>query len=117
VALAAAVRWLVPPPPPAAPEPAYPVPTFERRVTVEVLNATKRAGVARAATRKLRQRGLDVVFFGNAEATVDSTRIILRRADQARGRRVREALGVGVIVLEPDTLRRVDVTVLVGMDY
>ena len=71
---------------------------------MEVLNGTKRAGVARAATRMLRRQGLDVVFFGNADAAVDSTRVIVRRGDSAAGREVRQALGLGRMVVEPDTL-------------
>ena len=85
--LGASVRLLVPPPPPAPRAHAYPIPSPERRVTVEVLNGTKRAGVARAATRMLRRRGLDVVFFGNADAAVDSTQVVVRRGDPARGGR------------------------------
>ena len=96
---------------------AYAVPSPENRITVEVLNGTRRAGVARAATRMLRKQGLDVVFFGNADAAVDSTRIVVRRGDPGRGRDVRAALGVGRIVVEPDTLRQVDVTVVIGQDF
>ncbi|HYC34065.1 MAG TPA: LytR C-terminal domain-containing protein [Gemmatimonadales bacterium] len=96
---------------------AYAVPSPENRVTVEVLNGTRRAGVARAATRMLRTQGLDVVFFGNADAAADSTRIVVRRGDPGRGRDVRAALGVGRIVVEPDTLRRVDVSVVIGRDF
>ena len=107
----------MPPPPPEPKERAYPIPSPEHRVTVEVLNGTRRAGVARAATRMLRRRGLDVVFFGNADAPVDSTRVIVRRGDPGRGRDVRLALGVGRIVVEPDTLRRVDVSVILGADF
>ena len=117
VGLAAGVRLLVPPPPPEPREHAYPIPSPERRVTVEVLNGTRRAGVARAATRMLRRRGLDVVFFGNAGEAVDSTRVVVRRGDPERGREVRLALGVGRIVVEPDTLRRVDVSVILGADF
>ena len=115
--LGAGVRLLVPPPPPAPRAHAYPIPSPEHRVTVEVLNGTKRAGVARAATRMLRRRGLDVVFYGNAEAAVDSTRVIVRRGDSANGRDVRQAIGVGQVVVEPDTLRRVDVSVILGPDF
>ena len=61
---------LTKPPRPAPRAHAYPIPSPERRVTVEVLNGTRRAGVARAATRMLRRRGLDVVFYGNAEPNV-----------------------------------------------
>ncbi|CAN5875254.1 hypothetical protein BH24GEM1_BH24GEM1_25450 [soil metagenome] len=84
---------------------------------MEVLNGTRRAGAARAATRMLRRQGLDVIFFGNAEAAVDSTRVVVRRGDPARGRDVRIALGTGQILVEPDTLRRVDVTVILGPDF
>jgi hypothetical protein len=115
--LAAGVRLLVPPPPPEPRAHAHPIPSPERRVTVEVLNGTRRAGVARAATRMLRRQGLDVVFFGNADEMVDSTRVIVRRGDPGRGRDVRLALGAGQIVVEPDTLRRVDVSVILGADF
>lgn len=117
VALAAAVWWLVPPPPPKPAERAYPIPSVENRITVEVLNGTKQAGVARAATRSLRHRGIDVVFFGNAEAAADSTRIFVRRGDPRHGREVQRALGMGIVVVEVDTLRRVDVSVVLGTDY
>jgi hypothetical protein len=117
VGLAVGVRLLVPPPPPEPRAHAYSIPSPERRLTVEVLNGTGRAGVARAATRMLRRRGLDVVYFGNAEEAVDSTRVIVRRGDPGRGRDVRLALGWGRIVVEPDTLRRVDVSVILGADF
>ena len=115
--LAAGVRLLVPPPPPEPSERTYPIPSPEHRVTVEVLNGTRRTGAARAATRMLRRRGLDVVFFGNADEPVDSTRVIVRRGDPGRGRDVRLALGAGRIVVEPDTFRRVDVSVILGVDF
>ena len=84
---------------------------------MEVLNGSRRAGVARAATRQLRRHGLDVVTFGNADAPSDSTRVIVRRGDPARGRDVRRALGAGSIAVEPDSLRRVDVSVILGVDF
>ena len=65
----------------------------------------------------LRRQGLDVVFFGNADVAADSTRIVVRRGDPGRGRDVRAALGVGRVVVEPDTLRRVDVSVVLGQDF
>ena len=96
---------------------AYAIPSPERRVTIEVLNGTRRPGAARVATRMLRRHGLDVVYFGNADAPADSTRVIVRRGDPGRGRDVRAVLGVGRIVVEPDTLRRVDVSVELGHDF
>jgi hypothetical protein len=84
---------------------------------VEILNGTKRAGVARAATRMLRRKGLDVVFYGNADTAAESTRVIVRRGDPGVGREVRQAVGTGTVVAEPDTLRRVDVSVILGPDF
>jgi hypothetical protein len=69
------------------------------------------------ATRMLRRQGLDVVFFGNAEEAADSTQVIVRRGDPGRGRDVRQALGVGRIMVVPDSLRRVDVSVVLGQDF
>ena len=86
-------------------------------MTVEVLNGSRRAGAGRAATRMLRRRGLDVVFYGNAESAVESTRVIVRRGDQERARAVRQVLEAGRIVVEIDTLRRVDVSVILGPDF
>lgn len=96
---------------------AYAVPSPARRILVEVLNGSGRPGLARAATRHLRRHGLDVVYFGNSPASLESTQIVVRRGDPARGQAVRQALGVGRIVAEPDTLRRVDVSVILGGDY
>jgi len=96
---------------------AYAVPSPARRITVEVLNGTTRPGLARAATRRLRRNGLDVVYFGNADTAADSTRVIVRRGDPARARAVHQALGLGRVVVESDTLRRVDVSVVLGRDY
>lgn len=106
-----------PAPPPV--EHAYPIPAADQRILVEVLNATSRPGLARAATRTLRRRGLDVAFFGNADAGggLDSTRIIARRGDRAAAERVAKALGQGLVRIQTDTLRRVDVSVLLGEDY
>jgi hypothetical protein len=95
---------------------AYPIPGPGRRIRVEVLNGTRRPGLARAATRALRAKGLDVVFFATGPAA-DSTRILVRQGDPGQGRDVAEGLGVGHVAVAPDTLRRVDVTVLLGQDY
>ena len=110
-----------PRPRPALPpvEHAYPIPSPDHRIMVEVLNATDRPGLARAATRALRRRGLDVTFFGNGDLSgrLDSTRVIARRGDRAAAERVARALGQGVVRVQTDTLRRADVSVLLGEDY
>ena len=85
---------------------------------MEVLNGTQRAGVrASRHPRCCGERGLDVVFFGNADAAADSTRVVVRRGDPGRGKDVAEALGAGASVLQPDTFRRVDVSVILGNDF
>jgi hypothetical protein len=90
------------------------------RVTVEVLNAGARPGLARVATRMLREAGVDVVSFGNApteQGTLDSTRVVVRRGSPDVGRRVREALGVGRIAVQLDSTRLLDASVLLGADF
>ena len=100
-------------------------------LTVEVLNASGRAGDAKVATRLLRRAGIDVVYFGNAPPTLptpptpptdplsrlDSTRIIVRRGLATAGERVRAALGVGRVEVRLDSARLLDVSVLLGADF
>jgi hypothetical protein len=84
---------------------------------VEVLNGTRRQGAARTATRMLRRRGLDVVFLGNADSLTESTRVVVRRGDPEQARYVAAALGGGMVMVETDTFRRVDVSVILGEDF
>ncbi len=91
-----------------------------RRVTVEVLNASGRPGLAKIGTRILRRAGIDVLTFGNAPdsiGTLDSTRIVVRRGSSAVGERLRNALGVGRVVVELDGRRLLDASVLLGADF
>jgi hypothetical protein len=109
-------------PPRPAPTPikhAYPIPARDHRILVEILNTTNRPGLARSATRALRRQGLDVIFFGNADRAgrIDSTQVIARRGDRGAAQTVARLLGQGSVRLQTDTLRRVDVTVLLGSDY
>ena len=115
----AAVALRPPRPAPVPIKHAYAVPAREHRILVEVLNSTTRPGLARSATRTLRRQGLDVIFFGNADGSgkVDSTQVIARRGDPGAAQTVAKFLGQGVVKLQTDTLRRVDVTVLLGNDY
>jgi hypothetical protein len=96
---------------------AYAIPSGRSRIVVEVLNGSGFDGAARLGTRQLREKGLDVVYVGNAMARVDSTRIILRRGEPAAAEQVKAALGLGAVGIERDTLRRVDVTVILGPDF
>jgi hypothetical protein len=100
---------------------AFPVPGQDGpRLTVEVLNASGKPGLARSGVRVLRQAGIDVVSFGNAPATVgilDSTRIVIRRPAAGSGDRIRRALGVGRVVVQADSTRLLDASVLLGADF
>jgi hypothetical protein len=87
-------------------------------ITVEVLNANGRSGDARAGARRLRQSGIDVVYFGNApDGGLDSTRIIVRRGGAAVGERIRDLLGQGRVEVQLDSARLLDVSVLLGADF
>jgi len=100
---------------------AFPVPGEEgSRITVEVLNASGKPGLAKTGTRVLRQAGIDVVTFGNAQPSVgglDSTRIVMRRRVTGAGDRIRRALGVGRVLVELDSTRLFDASVLLGADF
>lgn len=87
-------------------------------VTVEVLNATSVDGLARDVARRLRRRGIDVVYFGSSpdRRDLDSTLILVRRGDSAAAVAVRNALGSGRITVELDPKRLLDVSVVVGRD-
>jgi hypothetical protein len=100
-----------------AEEHAFAIPPVEGRLMVEVLNGTRRQGVARTATRMLRAHGVDVVFLGNADSAETLTRVIVRRGNPDRAGTVVGVLGAGKIVIEPDTFRRVDVSVILGEDF
>jgi LytR cell envelope-related transcriptional attenuator len=98
------------------PEAVRSVPEGEH-IVVEVLNGSGRRGLARAATRVLRQAGFDVVYFGNVSETVATTQTLARRGDSVAAARVARALGATQVRVATDTLLRVDVTVLLGGDY
>lgn len=109
--------WLWARPQPERTSVAAPIIMPKRRVTVEVLNGTQRQGAARTATRMLRRSGLDVVFLGNADSTAPLTRILARRGDSVEAKYVAAALGAGAVMVEIDTFRRVDVSVILGEDF
>ena len=86
--------------------------------SVEVINTTGKSGLARSGTRLLRSAGIDVVnYFASADKLLDSTRIVVRRGTAATGERVRAVLQVGRVVVQPDSTRLVDVSVLLGADF
>ena len=94
------------------------IPGERDHVVAEVLNATRAVGLARAATRMLRDAGIDVVYFGSDTTTAaDSTVVLVRRGGPREAARVVRALGVGKVKQLPDPGRLVDVTVRLGRDF
>ena len=88
------------------------------RVRVEILNAGGTVGMARVATDDLRDRGFDVVYFGNAEAFGQDSTVVLDRSARPRAAAaVAEALGTQWIESQPDTNLYLDVTVLLGSGW
>ncbi len=89
----------------------------ERGIIVEVRNGTTRAGLGRQVARLLRENGVDVVFVGTSSARADSTTILVRRGDLARGHEIARLLGGVRVRSGPDSLLRVDLTIVLGADY
>jgi hypothetical protein len=87
------------------------------RVRVQVLNTTKRRGLARRATRLLRDRGFDVVEMGTTGPTLDTTLVLDRSAHSAWASAVAEILQPARAVARPDSSRYLDVTVLIGRTW
>lgn len=86
------------------------------RVKVEVLNATKRPGLARHAAIYLRDMGFDVVAFGTSRSLQDSTTVLDRSGHAEWAARLGRAMRARVIE-RPDTSRYLDATVVLGDDW
>jgi hypothetical protein len=84
------------------------------RVRVEIINATRTSGLARRATRLLRDRGFDVVKYTTSSTLQDATVVLDRSSHPDWARLVGQALGGAKVEARPDTSRYVDVTVVLG---
>ena len=74
--------------------------------------------MARLATDHLRDRGFDVVYFGNAEDFgQDSTIVLDRTARPQAAAAVGQALGTDWVESRPDPNLYLDVTVLLGSGW
>lgn len=94
-----------------------------RPVQVEVLNAGARAGAAAAVTRRLRERGVDVVYFGNLGRALQRTWVLDRSGDRAAAKELARLLTLSGVegprpqawtVLAPERL--LHASVLLGTD-
>ena len=89
------------------------------RVRVEVLNASGRPGLAREGTRVLRDRGFDVVSFGNAPRGFgpDTSMVLDRVGRMDAARQVADAAGIRRVHARPDSNLYLDATVVLGRDW
>jgi hypothetical protein len=87
-------------------------------IRVEVLNASGVPGVARRGTERLRSRGFDVVYYGNASGFSPESSVVIDRAgNTAAADSVAGALGLRSVRVNPDSTLYLDVTVVLGRDW
>ena len=95
----------------------YVIPGEGNGVLVEVLNGAGIDGLAAAMSRQLRRHGIDVVYYGTARVdTFTTSQIVVRRGDTVGTGRIREALGAGTVVVELDSQKLLDASVILGQD-
>ena len=87
------------------------------RIRVQVLNTTGVHGLARRATRLLRDRGFDVVEMGNATPALDTTVVLDRSGHPGWAATAARVLRPAVSRTERDSSRYLDVTVLLGRTW
>lgn len=87
------------------------------RIRVEVLNTTGKHGLARRATRLLRDRGFDVVEMGNASPALDTTVVLDRSGHADWAAAAAKVLSPAVSRTQSDSSRYLDVTVLLGRTW
>jgi hypothetical protein len=89
-----------------------------QRVRVQVVNASTTRGLARRATRWLRDQGFDVVEVGTTREQLDTTLVLDRSGHPDWAQRAARAMGPGARVeARPDSSRYLDLTVLVGRTW
>lgn len=89
------------------------------RPSVQILNGTGALGLAQRVTDKLLPAGVQVKLTDNAgRLNYAQTQVVYYEAAQAAvAQRIRNALGVGTLVLSRRPIDVVDVTVIVGKDF
>jgi hypothetical protein len=87
------------------------------RIRVQVLNTTGTQGLARRATRLLRDQGFDVVDMGNGSPAQDTTIVLDRSGHPEWAASVAKVLKPATSRTERDSSRYLDVTVLLGRSW
>jgi hypothetical protein len=95
-----------------------PVDAVSAKASAEILNASGKDGLALTATQALRSRGIDVLFYGSADAPSASTRIVDRDGDRRAAEQVRRALGIDIpIVTQLSPYPKAEATLILGADF
>src|SRR6478672_6422395 len=87
------------------------------RIRVQVLNTTKTRGLARRATRLLRDRGFDVVQISTVGPTIDTTMVLDLSGHPAWADAVAKVMAPARTKARTDSSRYLDVTVLIGSTW
>jgi hypothetical protein len=85
---------------------------------IEVLNGAGTPGLARDAMHHLRDRGFDVVFYGNASRFDHGRSVVLDRTGETdQARTVARVLGIDSVATAVDSSLLLEVTVVLGDDW
>jgi len=87
------------------------------RIRVQVLNTTRTRGMARRATRLLRDRGFDVVDVGTISPTIDTTIVLDLSGHPAWADAAAKIMAPARTKVRADSSRYLDVTVLIGSTW
>ena len=87
------------------------------RIRVQVLNTTKTRGLARRATRLLRDRGFDVVQISTVGPTIDTTMVLDLSGHPAWADAVAKVMAPARTKARTDSSRYLDVAVLIGSSW
>jgi hypothetical protein len=87
------------------------------RIRVQILNATKQNGLARRATRLLRDRGFDVVETGTLSQTRDTTLVLDLSGHPDWANRIAQILTPATVTARSDSSRYLDIAVVLGNSW
>jgi hypothetical protein len=89
----------------------------DARIRVQVLNTTKTKGLARRATRLLRDRGFAVVEIGTVGPTIDTTVVLDLSGHPTWADAAAKVMAPARTRVRADSSRYLDITVLIGSTW
>jgi hypothetical protein len=100
-----------------ADSPSQPVAVPDSRVRIQVLNGTRKPGLARLATDQLRDAGYDVVSLGNAASAAANSVVLDRVGKRDIADRIARVLEITRVETRVDTALYLEATVILGKDW